>query len=392
MVNWNKIRKQFPATKRFTYLNAAGGSPISKHTAREGRRFYDEICARGDTLWTEWLRRVEEGRGKVAKFINADESEIAFTLSTSLGMNLIAGILKGKGDVITMDDEFPSSTFPWLNLGYNVHFVKPRKCVYSLKDIEEKINRKTKILVTSHVQYRTGFKQDLVSLGKLCKRNDLIFVVNASQSAGAMPIDVKKANIDFMVFKSLKWLMAGYGIAVIYINKRWFNKINYPIAGWRSVNNPALMDNKMLDLKNEASELEVGSPHFPCICALSGALDFLNKIGKKNIQRRIYDLGDYVVKRMKDAGLEIISPLDKKYRSGITIIKIENPELVVKKLYKKNIIVSARGGGLRVSVHIYNNKKDVDTFVSELMKTQQKGECHRSMENIRVKPRLLTDD
>jgi len=368
MVNWNKIRKQFPVTEIFTYLNAAGGSPISRQTAREGIRFYDEILARGDTLWTEWLSRVEEVRGKVAKFINADESEIAFTLSTSLGMNLIAGILKGKGDVITMDDEFPSSTIPWLNLGYKVHFVKPRKCVYSLNAIEENINRKAKILVTSHVQYRTGFKQDLVSLGKLCKRKDLIFVVNASQSAGAMPIDVKKANIDFMVFKSLKWLMAGYGIAVIYINKRWFNKIIYPIAGWRSVKHPPLMDNKNLDLKNKASELEAGSPHFPCIFALSGALDFLNKIGKKNIARRIHDLGDYLARRLKEAGLEIISPLDKKYRSGITLIKIMNPELVVKKLYKKNIIVSARGGGLRVSVHIYNNKRDIDRFVSELQK------------------------
>lgn len=321
--------------------------------------------------WKKWLRGVEEVRGKVARFINAKESEIAFTASTSLGMNMIAGILQGKGDVITMDDEFPSSTFPWLNRGYKVHFIKPRESVYSLEDIEKKINRKTKILVTSHVQYRTGFKQDLVKLGKLCRRRGLIYVVNASQSAGALPIDVKKAHVDFMVFKSLKWLMAGYGIAVIYINKRWFGNITYPIAGWRRVKNPGFMDNKNLDLKKEASALEVGSPHFPCIFALGGALDFLNRIGEKDIEKRIYDLGDYLAQKLKDIGLEMLSPLEKKYRSGITIFKIKDPELVVKKLYKKNIIVSARGGGVRVSVHIYNNTKDINALVSELAKIRQ---------------------
>ena len=368
MVEWNKIRSQFPVTKKFTYLNAAGGSPIPSSTAREGRRFYDEILAGGDVPWEEWLKRVEEVRGKVAEFLNADESEIAFTSNTSQGMNLIAQILKGKGDVITMKDEFPSSTFPWLNLRYEVHFVEPEKCIYSLKSIEEKINKDTKILVTSHVQYCTGFKQDLIGLGKLCKRRGVIFVVNASQSAGAMPIDLKKADIDFMVFKSLKWLMAGYGAGVLYINKRWFNKINYPVAGWRSVKNPGLMDNKNLDLKKEASELEVGCVHLPCIFALNGALDFLKMIGKEKIQRRIYELGDYLVEKLKESGFEIISPLAERYRSGITVIKINNSEEMVNKLSEKNIIVTARGDGLRVSVHIYNNKRDIDKFVFELKK------------------------
>lgn len=367
-IDWSNVRKQFPATKHFTYLNAAGGSPTSKIAAREGKRFYDEILAKGDTAWKKWLKRREKIREKVAKFINADKSEIAFTLNTSYGMNLIAEMLKGKGEVVTMNDEFPSSTFPWLNLKYKVHFIKPEKGIYSLKDIEKRINKKTKILVTSHVQYCTGFKQDLVELGKLCKRRGLIFIVNATQSIGAMPIDVKKADIDFLVFSALKWPMAGYGIGALYINKKWFNKIHYPVAGWQSVKNPYLNDNKKLDLKKEASELEVGCPHFPNIFALGAALDLLNQIGKENIQKRIYQLNYCLVKKLKQLNLEILSPLDKKYRSGITIVKIKKAKEIVQKLYKKNIIVSAAGDGLRISMHIYNNKKDINRFASELQK------------------------
>lgn len=319
MVDWNKIRQQFPATKKYTYLNAA----------QKGKRFYDEIMARGDLVWDEWLDRKEDVRKKIAKFINADKSEIAFTLNTSHGMNLIAEILQKRGEVITMDDEFPSSTFPWLNNGYKVHFIKPKNAVYLIEDIDKKNNKKTKIIVTSYVQYCTGFRQDLIELGKLCKKKGLIFVVNATQAIGAMPVDVKKANIDFLVFTSLKWLMAGYGIGVLYMSKKWFNKIHYPIAGWQSVKNPDLMDNKKLELKREASELEVGCPHFPNIFALGGALDLLNKIGRENIQKRIFELDDYLAEKLKAMNLEVISPLAKKYRSGITIIKIKNAKEIV---------------------------------------------------------------
>ena len=313
MVDWNKIRNQFPAAKKYIYLNAAGGSPISRSTAREGRRFYDEILAGGDVPWEKWLKQQEEVREKVAKFLNADKSEIAFTSNTSQGMNIVAQIFKGKGSVLTMNDEFPSSTIPWLNQKYKVRFVKPEKGVYTLENIEKNITKDTGIIVTSHVQFCTGFKQDLVGLGKLCKRKGLILVVNASQSAGAMPIDLKKADIDFMVFKSLKWIMAGYGAGVIYINKKWFNKINYPIAGWKSVRDPGVMNNKNLDFRKDAAALEVGCVPLAPVFALSGALDFLNKIGKKNVERRIYELGDYLVKKLKESGFEIITPLAKKY-------------------------------------------------------------------------------
>jgi selenocysteine lyase/cysteine desulfurase len=377
VMDWNKIRNLFPATKKFAYLNAAEASPVSVMSAREAKTFYDEILTKGDLLWDEWLEKREKIRKKVAELINADKSEIAFTLNTSHGMNLIVGMLKGIEDpdgkeVITMEDEFPSSTLPWLNLKYTLRFVKPENAVYSIDEIEKNITSNTKILVTSHVQYKTGFKQDLVELGKLCKDRDLIFVVNATQSAGAMPIDVRKANIDFLVFSGLKWMMAGYGVGVLYISKKWFEKVDYPVAGWQSVKDPSLMDNRKLDLRKEASVFELGCPHFSNIFALGGALDLLNEIGKKNVERRIYELGDYLVEKLEElnSGLSfrIVSPLDRKYRSGITVIGFENAEKIVQELYKKDVVVSARGRGLRVSVHVYNNEKDIDKFISELQK------------------------
>ena len=366
MVDWGEVREQFPITKRVAYLNAAEGSPIPKLAAREAKRFYDEALAEGEAAWGRWLERLEEVREKTAKFINAGKDEIAFTLNTSHGMNLIAGMLVGEGGVVTMEDEFPSSTLPWLNKGFKVKFVKPRNNVYDLESIGRALSGEAKILVTSHVQYATGFKQDLAGLGELCESRGLTYVVNATQSAGAMPIDVKEARVDFLVFSGLKWLMAGHGVGVLYVNKKWHGKLKYPFAGWRSVKDPGSMDNKNLDFKPSALALEAGCPHFPNIFALGGALDLLNAVGKGNVEKRIYELGDRLVEGLAELRLSVLSPLEREHRSGITLVKVRNPAGMVKELSKRGAVVSARGGGLRASVHIYNNERDVDRLVEEL--------------------------
>ena len=321
----------------------------------------------GDTYWDEWLERKEEVRKKLANFLNADTEELAFTLNTSHGMTQVAAMLDGKGEVITMHDEFPSSTFPWLHLGYKLHFVKPVEGIYRLEDIEKAITPETRILVSSYVQYNTGFRQDLEKLSQFCTENNLIFVINATQAIGSMPINLKAIKADFVVFTCLKWTLAGYGIGGLYINKKWLGHHKLPAAGWRSDAHPELMDNQRPNLKTDASETEVGCPHFPCIFALGGALELFNEIGQVNVFNRIMELNSYLEKSLNETNLQVTLILETKHRSGITIIKSNNAKEIVKKLYERKIFVSARGEGIRVSVHIFNNFEDIDQLVTALV-------------------------
>ena len=366
MVDWNKVREEFPVCKKYVYLNPAGGSPVSQSAATEGKRFYDEMLEFGDTYWETWLVRTEKVRSELAGFIGADREEIGFTTNTSHGMNLVAQMLKNKGTVLTMRDEFPSTTFPWLNQKTNIKFVEPTNYGYSISEIEKALTPDVKILITSYVQYCTGFRQDLEMLGKLCKEKDVIFVVNATQALGIFPVDVKKCNIDFLMFTGLKWATAGYGIGGLYVNKKWLATDNFPFAGWRSVNEPGKMDNLDLDLKNEASVIESGCPHFPNIFALGGALNMFSKIGADNVVNRVLFLNHLIEKKLRELDIEIIVQKEDKHRSGILIAKIENPKFVVGELMKKNIIVSARGEGVRVSASIFNNEEDVEKLITEL--------------------------
>ncbi len=365
-IDWDEIRKLFPATETYTYLNAAGGSPLSVNAAAEGKSFYDEMLAHGDLYWEKWLDRTDRTRLKVANFINADPEEIAFTVNTSHGMNIIAEMLRGKGGVVTMEDEFPTSTFPWMHRDYPVHFVRPVEGAYTMENIGSSLRGDPKILVSSYVQYRTGFRQDLVELGALCEEQGLIYVVNATQGIGAMPIDVRKAKIDFLVFTGVKWPMAGYGIGVLYINKKWFDILDIPFAGWQSVVEPESMDNRKMDLKKDASQVEVGCPHFPNIFALGASLDLLDSIGSENIRNRIFELNRYLVERLAELKMGIVTPLEEKHRSGITVIRVPHADEVAEKLFSRNIVVTSRGEGIRISLHVYNNEGDIDTLVTEL--------------------------
>lgn len=366
--DWKAIRGLFPALKKYTFANAAGGAPLARPVAEAGAAYYREAMEHGDAWWENWLSRLESSRAALARLIGAKPSQVAFTLNTSHGMSLVAGALKGRGAVLTMKDEFPSSTLAWINLGYKVRFIRPENNRYPMDLIERNIAPDTRIIVTSYVQYRTGFRQDLEALGRLCRRRGLILVVNATQALGAMPVDVMKAGMDFMVFSCFKWTMAGYGAAGLYAAPKWLGRLKFPEAGWRSVPAPEKMDNAARRMKPAASAAEAGCLHFPSLFALGAATRLLNGIGVRNIQSRIMELNSRLEKGLAALGAKTHTPLDPSCRSGITIVKAKNPARAVGKLEKMGIMTAARGGGIRVSLHFYNNETDIDRLLAGLKK------------------------
>jgi cysteine desulfurase/selenocysteine lyase len=222
------------------------------------------------------------------------------------------------------------------------------------------------VLVTSYVQFATGFRQDLVVLGRLCRERNLVFVVDATQGMGVFPIDVVASGIDFLVFSGYKWAQAGYGVGGMYVAPRFLSPNSLPVAGWWSARDPEAVINDRLELKETAAALEVGCPQFAGIFALGAALTLFEKIGKGRIEERIHELTDYLHQRLNAERLFIASPQRREQRSGITIVEMRNAADVVKYLAEKKIIVSARGKGLRVSVHMFNNFDDIDRLVAAL--------------------------
>jgi cysteine desulfurase/selenocysteine lyase len=385
MPDWVKLRDDFPITKKYAYLANAAIAPIPMPVYNEVSKFYQDLLNHGQTFWDEWEIKMEQTSDLYAKFIGADRrEEIGFTHSTSEGMNIIAHMLSDKGIVISNELEFPSSNLPWINKNpINIKFVKATDHNKILiKDIVKMVDQNvkaSKTVVTSHVQYSTGFRQDLEELGKLTKQKGLYFVVNPTQSLGALYFNVKDFGIDFMASNGHKWMLSCFGIGTIYIKGKYLRDIEnfkpsfFSQFGQKRREN--FDSNMRINMSNAATKFELATPHFSNIIALNAAARYISKIGIRHVEKRILNLTDYLIDNLQKMKLEILSPIEeRKYRSGIILFKArkKSPIDTVIELEKKSkIIVSARGKGIRVSSHFYNNEDDIDKLITSLKRILQ---------------------
>jgi selenocysteine lyase/cysteine desulfurase len=247
--------------------------------------------------------------------------------------------------------------------------VQSRIGTVPIERIRKAIERKTRTIITSHVQYSTGFKQDLEALSDICNEKNLYLVVNATQSIGALKFDVRKFGVDFTVGNGHKWLLSSFGIGTLYIQSKLLEKeseLNPPFFSQFGQENKEHFDNMKIVMSKSATKFEISSPHFPNIIALKAAVRYISKIGILRIEERIRYLTQYLIERLAELKIQILSPLANLHRSAIIVFKSRSPEYLVKYLGKRQIIVSARGGGIRVSPHFYNNEGDIDRLILAL--------------------------
>jgi cysteine desulfurase/selenocysteine lyase len=367
--SWNRLREDFPIAKKYSYLANAAISPIPRQVRNAVSEFYKENMFHGGTYWQNWIDCLEDARKIYASFIGARSTEIAFTHSTSEGMNIIAHLLAHRGHAISNDLEYPSSNLPWINRGADMTIVRSRNGMVPLERIQKAIGEKTRTIVTSHVQYSTGFKQDMESLSEICDERDLFMVVNATQSVGALNFDVKKFGVDFAVANGHKWLLSSFGIGTLYIHGRLLKKesgMNPTFYSQFGQVNREHFDNMKIRMSKTASRFELSTPHFPNVIALRAAIKYISRINILRIEERIHYLTQYLIDRLAELKIQILSPLANTYRSAIIVFKSRSPDQLVAYLRKRRIIVSARGGGVRVSPHFYNDESDIDKLISAL--------------------------
>ncbi len=364
---WQKVRADFPITRRAVYLDHASAGPIPRPVAEAYRRYAQTHLERADLSWPEWVAQREEVRHAAAAFIGAQPQEIAFISSTSHGMNLIAEMLAAEGGVLTNTAEFPSTTIPWLWRKAKVILQPDRQGQVGLADLKKRLTPHVRTIVTSWVQYASGFRQDLAALGR--EKKGRYLVVNATQGLGALPADVNAWQADFLCSNSYKWLLGGYGAGILYVREKWLKRFRPQGAGWRSMKHPERMDNRALDLRDDAGRYEWGCPAFPAIFALGAALKYLKQIGTQKIQQRVLELSGFAHERLEATGFEVVSPQEEKNRAGIVVFRCERAFFMAKKLLAAGIYVSPRGVGLRVAPHFYNTFEEIEMFVKALRGT-----------------------
>ncbi len=379
MTDWEKIRNDFPITKKIIYFQSAAMSPPPKPVFKAIQKEYQKLHMQGDIHWIKDIKKFRMLCSELAEMIHTKGENVTFVPNTSSAMSLLAASFKNKirkpFNIVSMEDEFPASTLGYEYQDVDMRYVQPEDARYPIEAILKMTDRNTLAVVTSHVQYATGFRQDLKALGSKLKERGIFFIVNSTQSFPFFPINVRTMNIDVLTASVHKWGFTGH-IGTLFYTSRSFRKEFPPAwAGWLSVAPGEgefihAAKNTPFRLHDTAERYIVGTYNLQPLLTFQTAIRYLKGIGFQNIRDRIMELTDYLIKGLKKLNIKIISPVAlKKERSAIVSFALgEKNRECIKALSKNKIIVGARGEGIRVSVNIFNNFEDIDRLLEVLSK------------------------
>jgi selenocysteine lyase/cysteine desulfurase len=365
---WDELRvREFPVTRRWAYLDHAAVAPLPRRSGDVLRAWAGEQEQNGVVNWPAWEEKLEAIRDRIASLLSADRDEIAFINSTTQGIGLIAeGFPWRDGDsVVIPAEEYPSNIYPWMNLasrGVSVRLVPSRDGRIWPEDLVEAMDETTRVLAISHVEFSSGFRNDLDLLAEICHARGVALFVDAIQGLGPLVIDVQKTPVDFLAADGHKWLLGPEGAGLLYVRRDWIDRLRPIGVGWHSVvgsyNSPEIE----FRLKPNAQRWEGGSFNMPGLQALGESLRLLLELGAESVSQRILDRAAAARELAARADWRVTGSKRPGDHSGIVAIEHDDvpAQHAAQTLRHRGIVVCARRGKLRISPHVYNNDDDLE--------------------------------
>lgn len=369
----------FPVLATRDYFNHAGCSPLPAPVRDAVTDFADHF-AKNAYIGFDVAGPTEKFRETCGAVINAEAAEIAIMKNTSEGLSTVAlGLDWNAGDrIVYCESEYPCNQYPWMTAAerFGVELVK----VPETTDAEGRVfvdpdallaaaeHPKTRLLTLSHGQWGTGQVFDLERIGAFCRNNDILFNVDAIQTMGVVPIDVKAAKIDFLQAGSHKWMLGPMGAGCLYIRRELIEKLRPTTIGWLNFRDPLQWEKIDAALAEGALRYEYGTPAMPSVVGAGAGLGLLNDVGIEGVYARVSALGDYFARSVADIGYRVVSPRHLGCGGSVCFLpETGEPKRIFQALSKQQATELAfRCGRIRFSPHFYNTEKQVDRVLERL--------------------------
>ena len=371
-------REDFSALRQFTYLNAASIA-ITPAPVRNAKAIFESRIGEVGTVNLDEeaeTQALDSTRALGAQLLGSRVEDIAILTSATEGLCQLAwGIKPPAGsNIVSLDLEFPSVVYPWIRVaqetGAEVRLIRAldSPAALSIDDIANAIDGRTAVLCVSHVQYASGHRFDLGELAALAHRQRSICIVDATQSAGVVPIDVDAAGVDALVAAGYKWLCGPFGAALLYVAPSLRDRLTPPIVGWRSSVRQFDFDATEMALFREARKFESGTMNYASGFGLGEAIKYLMRIGIDEALSHVLQLTGRLIRGLQEMDAEVLTPVVDELRSGIVTARFPgvDGESVARELNRRGVIVSPRFGSTRISPHVYNHDEDVDRALEEI--------------------------
>jgi selenocysteine lyase/cysteine desulfurase len=371
-------REDFPALDRFTYLNTASAGLAPASAVQPAHEFEAELAQAGTTGMDEdtEVGILEGARHAAADLLHADPAAIAITTSFTEALCQLAWWLRpGKGqNVVSTEVDFPSVTYPWHRIaedtGCQVRLVPvlddPQS--FDVNTVAEHVDSATAVICISHVQYLTGHLLDLDDLVTLAHDNGALLIIDATQSAGQVPVDVAATGVDALITGSYKWLCSTFGAAACYLGPALLREFRPPLVGWRSTEHPYALDAHWLPLAATARRMEYSTMSYASAIAFGRAIRYVTSLAIEEVAAHNGQLAGRLIDGLTERGAKLLTPRDPQRRAGTVTARFpgRDGEAIAAELTRRGVIVSPRVGSTRFSMHFYNNSDDVGRALAAL--------------------------
>jgi len=377
-------RALFPTLSARVYAAHAAISPHSVAVREAILAVTDDYAARGVGAVGSWFQAREGLRTRLAGVLGAEPEEVAFIRNTTEGVVAIAtGFPWRAGDrIVVYEGEFPTNVTPWLSAA-RAHDLRPvflasddfaRSTTLGLERLEDTLRGGARLVAVSAVAFQTGLRMPIEAMAEVCHRHGARLFVDAIQSVGAVPLNIRQSGVDYLAAGGHKWLMAPEGTGVLYVASEAAGELEPRVAGWLSHEDPLGFlfqgAGKMRydrPIRQRADFVESGVPNALGLGALDASLGLILQLGVDAIFEHVSRWNDLLEEGLLARSFTSLRAADAARRSGILAVLPPDPEDAVALhdgLNAAGISCNVPDGKLRFSPHWPNHLDEVDTVLS----------------------------
>src|SRR5215467_2072220 len=369
-------RSQYPCLRDSVYLNQASLGLIGQPAVAAMHSFLEKVARYGNLYMSDSdeINYCDVLRGVAGRLFHNDPSRIAILAGASelLGQFPLLFRLKPNATILAVSSDFPAITRPWVRQSYfgkiRVRFVDDLPDRDLTEVIIDAIDETTGVIAVSSVQYATGTLVDVRRLARSAQKVGAFLIVDATQAAGATPVDTSTLEADAVVTSGYKWLGGHGGVGLAAVSESLLKQLPI-LPGWMGASDPFDFDAKSLSFASDARRLTQSTMSYVSIAGLTVSIEQLLSLGENRIEAHARQLSAMLVDGAREYGWEPFHDIHAVPASAHIISLAHSRQSAretVEELREERIICSVRGERIRVSLAPYNDASDVIKLLQAL--------------------------
>ncbi len=381
-----RLRPEFPILERTTYLisNSLGAMPAS---ARDSLGAYcDTWAARGVRAWAEgWWTLASEVGDVIGRLIGAGPGEVGMHLNvTSAAASFISALdfTAPRDGIVVTDMNFPSLLYLYSEQQRHgvrlVHVGSPDGVRVDTQAVIDAIDERTRLVALDHVLFRSAFIQDAKAIAEAAHARGALVLLDAFQSVGTVPVNVRELGVDAAIGGALKWLCGGPGACWLWVRPDLAGELRPALTGWMAHPDPFAFDPGAMRYREDGFRFMNGTPNIPGLMAARPGIEIVERAGAAAIRAKSMRQTALLMDLARERGFTVRAPERAEERGGTVAVDVPEGKAVCQELLARDIIVDYRPqAGIRISPHFYSTDDELRHCI------EQVGEILQSRAHVR---------